>query len=204
MEIIEYYYALASPWSFIGHKTLINISNSNNLKIDPIIIDYEEMFKIMGTVPLPKRPAIRKSYRLIDIQRWADFRKVPLNIEPKYYKGEIEEPNEREAALMVTAAKTEGLNSLRLAYAISRALWVEDRFPFSTNELISIADSEGFDGEFLWTQAQNKNTKINYKKNTTHSVERGVFGMPFYIFRNQPYWGQDKLEILEYKITQKN
>ena len=65
---------------------------------------------------------------------------------PVFYRGETEEPDEREAALMVTAAKAAGLDSLRLAHAISRALWAEERFPFRPDELRAIAAAEGFDG----------------------------------------------------------
>ncbi len=29
------------------------------------------------------------------------------------------------------------------------------------------------------------------------AVERGVFGAPFYIYKEQPFWGQDRLDMLE-------
>ena len=123
METLEYYYALASPWSFIGNHKLIEIAATHDLTIDPIIIDYDEMFRAADTIPLPQRPILRKKYRLIDLKRWADFRNVEFNVEPEFYEGEVEEPNEREGACMVVAAKEAGLDSLRLAHAISRALW---------------------------------------------------------------------------------
>ena len=127
METIEYYYALASPWSFLGNQKLIEIADAHNLQIDPIIIDYDEMFAAAKTVPLPDRPTLRKKYRLVDLRRWAAFRGVTFNAEPKFYQGEVEEPNERDGALMVVAAKEAGLDSLKLAHAISRALWAEER-----------------------------------------------------------------------------
>ena len=201
MKTIEYYYALASPWSFLGNGKLLQIAERFDLTIDPIIIDYDEMFEAAETVPLPSRPRLRKQYRLIDLKRWGDFRKVPINAEPKFYEGEVEEPNEREAALMVVAAKLEGLDSLKLAHAISRALWVEERFPFVREELITIANAEGFEGEALLEKAQEDATAAAYSDNTQASIERGAFGMPFYIVDEEPYWGQDRLELLEYRLA---
>ena len=201
METLEYYYALASPWSFIGNLKLIEIAAAHNLTIDPIIIDYDEMFRVAETVPLPKRPILRKKYRLIDLKRWADFRKVEFNAEPKFYEGEVEEPNERDGACMVVAAKEAGLDSLRLAHAISRALWAEERFPFTKDELIQIANTEGFDGDELWEKTKDESIVLAYQANTQKSIERGVFGMPFYIVRDQPYWGQDRLELLEHQLN---
>ena len=201
MKTIEYYYALASPWSFLGNKKLLQIAERFDLTIDPIIIDYDEMFEAAETVPLPKRPRLRKQYRLIDLKRWGDFRKVPINAEPKFYEGEVEEPNEREAALMVVAAKLEGLDSLKLAHAISRALWVEERFPFVREELITIANAEGFEGEALLEKAHEDATSAAYSDNTQASIERGAFGMPLYIVDEEPYWGQDRLELLEHRLA---
>ena len=162
MKTIEYYYALASPWSFLGNEKLVQIAERFDLTIDPIIIDYDEMFEAAETVPLPRRPRLRKQYRLIDLKRWGDFRQVPINAEPKFYEGEVEEPNEREAALMVVAAKLEGLDSLKLAHAISRALWVEERFPFVREELITIANAEGFEGAALLENAHADATAAAY------------------------------------------
>ena len=201
MDVIEYYYALASPWSFIGNGKLQEIADEFGLKIDPIIIDYDEMFTAAETVPLPKRPRLRKEYRLVDLKRWAAFRNVTFNVEPQFYQGEVEEPNERDGALMVVAAKEAGLDSLKLAHAFSRALWAEQRFPFVCDELIAIATAEGFDGEVLWERSRSDAIEESYANNTRQSIDRNVFGMPFYIVDGQPYWGQDRLELIEYQLS---
>lgn len=195
--VIEYYYALASPWSYLGNDMLRTIATRHAVEIDPVIIDYDRMFDAAGTIPLPKRPPLRKSYRLIELKRWSDFRGVPLNPQPRFYRGEVEEPDERQGALMVTAAQQAGLDSLRLAHAIQRALWAEERSPFSSEELRAIADAEGFDGQALLDAVSTTDTEHAYQEQTERSVERNVFGMPFYIFEDEPFWGQDRLELLE-------
>ena len=68
MKTIEYYYALASPWSFLGNGKLLQIAERFDLTIDPIIIDYGEMFEAAETVPL-QGDASRKQYRLINLKR---------------------------------------------------------------------------------------------------------------------------------------
>ena len=194
---IEYYYALASPWSYLSNAALRSIAERYQVPIDPYIIDYDQMFVAAGTVPLPKRPPLRKSYRLVELRRWSEIRSAPLNPEPRFCRGEVEEPDEREAALLVTAAKALGLDSLRLAHALSRARWAEERFPFQTPEMMAICESEGFDAERLRARAAQPGTEAEYQRATERSIVRGVFGMPFYIFRDEPFWGQDRLELLE-------
>ena len=200
---IEYYYALASPWSYLGNKALWQIAADTGAKIDPVIIEYEHMFAAAGTIPLPQRPSLRKAYRLIELQRWREIRDVPLNPEPRFYRGEVEEPDERLAALMVTAAKMAGHDSLKLGHAISRALWAEERFPFRTEELHAIADAEGFDGAALLDAAQRDETAQAYAAATQRSITRSVFGMPFYIVNDEPFWGQDRIELLERAVRKR-
>ena len=194
---IEYYYALASPWSYLGNGRLLRIASGHGAAIDPFIIDYDPVFTATGTVPLPGRPRVRKAYRLVELARWSRFRGVPLNPEPRFYRGETEEPDERQAALMVTAAKGAGLDSLRLAHAISRALWAEERFPFRPDELLAIAEAEGFDGPALLDAAERPETARAYEAATRQAVRLDVFGMPFYRLDGEPFWGQDRLEFLE-------
>lgn len=196
-DVVEYYYALASPWAYIGNAKLETIVEAAGKKLDPIIIDYDQMFEASGTLPLPKRPPLRKAYRLIELARWSKKREVPLNPEPPLYTGETEEPDELLGALMVTALKMNGGNSLSFAHAISRALWTEGRFPFTRSELESIATAEGLDYQNLIKNAESEETKQTYINQTKQAVDRGVFGMPFYIYRQEPFWGQDRLEMLE-------
>ena len=196
-RVIEYYFALASPWSYLGNDRLREIAAARDATIDPIIVDYDRMFAAAGTIPLPERPPLRKAYRLVELRRWSASRGVPLVPEPRYYSGEVEEPDERIAALMVTAAKAVGEDSLTLAHAISRALWAEERFPFVRTELLSIAAANGYDGPSLLAAAEEPETVRLYEDQTGQAIARGVFGMPFYIFRDEPFWGQDRLEMLE-------
>ena len=194
---IEYYFALASPWSYLGNDRLRAIAAAHDAVIDPVIVDYDRMFSAAGTIPLPKRPALRKAYRLVELRRWSAWRGVALVAEPRHYRGEVEEPDERLAALMVTAARAAGEDALALAHAISRALWVEERFPFVRTELLSIAEENGFDGTSLLAAAEEPESARLYERQTDQAIARGVFGMPFYIFRDEPFWGQDRLEMLQ-------
>ena len=196
-QTIEYYYALASPWSYLGNDRLRAIAAAHGAAIDPVIVDYDRMFAAAGTIPLPERPPLRKAYRLVELRRWSAWRGVPLVPEPRHYRGEVEEPDERLAALMVTAAKAAGEDSLTLAHAIGRALWAEERFPFVRSELLSIAQAIGFDGPSLLAAAEQPETARLYESQTERAIARGVFGMPFYIWRDEPFWGQDRLEMLE-------
>lgn len=199
---IEYFYALASPWSFLGQRELLRIAARHGAEVVPILVDYDHMFEAAGTVPLPKRPQARKDYRQVELRRWSAFRQVPLNPRPRFYNGEVSEPDESEAARMVVAALRAGLDGLGLSYAIMRAVWAEERFPFERGELLAIAGALGMDGAALLAQAETPAIRAAYEANTAHAIRRGVFGMPTYIVdEGDIFWGQDRLEMLDWCLA---
>ena len=46
-RLIEYYYALASPWSYLGNDKLREIAQRYSLQIDPIIVDYDAQVMVV-------------------------------------------------------------------------------------------------------------------------------------------------------------
>tara|TARA_Y100001934_G_scaffold68669_1_gene85153 strand:- start:231 stop:416 length:186 start_codon:yes stop_codon:yes gene_type:complete len=57
------------------------------------------------------------------------------------------------------------------------------------------------DGQALLKEAETDAIRELYEQQTKQSIARGVFGMPFYIYRDEPFWGQDRLELLEAAIA---
>ncbi len=47
------------------------------------------------------------------------------------------------------------------------------------------------------TLAKSEKVSKIYTDNTEEAVEKNVFGAPTYIFNNELFWGQDRLEFLE-------
>ena len=43
-RIIEYYFALASPWSYLGNDRLRAVAAANDAAIDPVIVYRDEPF----------------------------------------------------------------------------------------------------------------------------------------------------------------
>ena len=176
------------------------------MTIDPIVVDYDKMFAATGTIPLPERPPLRKAYRLVELRRWSTWRGVPLVPEPRWhYRGEVEEPDERIAALMVTAAMAAGEDSLTLARSRHQPGALGGRaIPLRSHGIAFDRDGERvrrFAVRPSSPRRMNRRrfacTRAQILNQTEQAIARGVFGMPFYIFRGEPFWGQDRLEMLE-------
>lgn len=192
MKQVDYYFTLASPWSYLGHERLIAIARRTDTAIAFKPIDHGRAFPAAGTLRLKDRPPARKAYRLFELKRWRDHLKIPLVIEPKYFP-----VDDRLAARMVVAACQAGYDAAALSLAFMRAVWVQEQNIADPETLDHIAGTIGFVGASLRASAETIEVQAAYDANTEEAIARQVFGLPFYIYRDEPFWGQDRLDFLE-------
>ena len=189
-----------SPWTFLGHKKVNEISKKNNCELDIMPVNYGEIFPVSGGLPVHKRPLQRQKYRLQELKRWSEFLKIKLNPEPKHFPSRSLLPS--KVIISVKILNFENVNDI--AYAIMEGLWIKElniddpknlkkiltRFIKTADEVIDFSDSKQVEKEM------NKLTK--------EAIDLAVFGAPTYILDNQIYWGQDRLDFLERYIKRKN
>ena len=52
----------------------------------------------------------------------------------------------------------------------------------------------------LQTKSNSEEVKNIYLSNSNDAINKGVFGAPSFIFNNELFWGQDRLDFLEDKL----
>ena len=67
-------------------------------------------------------------------------------------------------------------------------------------ELAAVLAECGLDAERL-AQAQDAQTKALYAQHTREAVDAGVFGAPSYVVHGEIFWGQDRLDFAERRLT---
>jgi 2-hydroxychromene-2-carboxylate isomerase len=77
------------------------------------------------------------------------------------------------------------------------ACWVQERDIADPDTLVQIANEQGRKGAELLAASQLSETKALYDRYTEEAIASGVFGAPVYIYRDEPFWGQDRLEFLD-------
>ena len=193
MITIEYFMSPGSPWSFLGHKRFIEIVNRFNVNVNMYPVNYGEIFPLSGGVPVSKRPIQRQSIRLQELKRWGDFLKISLNPEPKFFPSKSLLPS-----LIIIASQLKKTNqAFDLANNIMSALWVENLNIDDEDTLINILKKMDLDADEILNYAKTKECEDAMKSGTRLAIEKGVFGAPTYIYNNELFWGQDRLDFLE-------
>ncbi len=189
---IDYYFTLASPFSYLGHRRLGEIARRHGAAVRLKPIDLSQVFPLSGGLPLARRAPQRQAYRLIELRRWSAHLGVPLNPQPRYFPVQ-----DGLARLMVIAADHQGRDAWGLTEALMHAVWADERDIADETTLIAVAESCGFGGRDLLAQAGRPETTAALDAYTAEAIDRQVFGVPSYVLRGELFWGQDRLDFLD-------
>ena len=197
-EFIDYYDSMSSPWTYLGHLRFVKLAHRFGLTIRHKPMDLLKVWSVSGGLPLKQRAQQRQAYRHQELRRWRELLQMPCNLEPAHHP-----VADRRACYMVIAAMRRGLDWSTLSYAILRAVWAEDRDIADHATLVAIANENGMDGKALLAATEDAAVQAEYQSNTEEAIRIGVFGAPTYVFDGELFWGQDRLQMLEWRLTQK-
>jgi 2-hydroxychromene-2-carboxylate isomerase len=192
MQTVRYFLTPVSPWTYLGHDRFVAMARRHGAKVLVRPCDLGRVFPVSGGVPLAKRAPQRQAYRLHELARWRDHVGVPLNIHPKHFPV----PADLAAKAIIAADLAAGTDAaLGLAGALMRACWAEERDVSDASTVSAIVAAQGLDAAALAAKADE--AARLFDAYTDEAVERQVFGAPFYVVGDEPFWGQDRLEFVE-------
>lgn len=188
---IDYFLTPSSPWTYLGHGRFAEMAKRHGAAVAVKPVDYGVIFPQSGGLPLAKRAPQRQAYRLAELARWRDFLKLPLNAKPKFF------PVDPGPAACLICAAPEAAR-MALAEDFLRAVWAEEKNIADAGMIAEIAARHGI-ADAAAAVARGKAT---YESNTQEALARQVFGAPTYLYRDEPFWGQDRLEFLDRALAQ--
>ncbi len=191
-KTVTYYLSPASPYCYLGGQRIAQIAAAADTEVAVKSIDTGRVFAATGGLPLPKRHPARRAYRLVELARWRDHLGLAMHIEPAHFPvdGDL-------ASRVIVAARQAELGPLDLANAILRAVWEQERDIADAETEARIIEEAGLDAEGIVEAAAGDNVGRELEANTDGAIAAGVFGVPWLVYREVPYWGQDRLEFLE-------
>jgi 2-hydroxychromene-2-carboxylate isomerase len=193
MKQIDYFFTPVSPFTYLGHDRFVAIAGKHGASIAVKPVDLGKVFSVSGGLPLKQRTPQRQAYRIFELKRWRDLLDAPLNLHPKFFpvSGDL------ASKWILAAVEKSARDALKLAGAVMRAVWVEERDVSVGPTLSAIASEQGFDAALLASQAAAAEIGARYAALTQEAIDRQVFGAPTYIYRDEPFWGQDRLDFLD-------
>jgi 2-hydroxychromene-2-carboxylate isomerase len=196
---VDYYFTPISPFVYLGHERFLEIAARHGATIDVKPVDYGRIFPASGGLPLKQRAAQRQAYRLHELKRWSAHLGKPLNLTPKFFPVSADKASKWIIATQAGDADAlpHGADALRLAGALLRGVWAEERDISDEATLASIAREQRLDPSILAARAAAPVSASRYDALTQEAIDRQIFGAPTYVYRDEPFWGQDRLDFLD-------
>lgn len=195
---IDYYFAPQSPWTYLGHQRFADMARRAGAVVNVLPVDLGKVFPVSGGLPLPKRAPQRQAYRLVELKRFSEWLKLPLNLQPKYFPV----PGDAGARLILVTDLQHGTEAaMRLAGRLMAAVWAEqlDINDLATrHELLQRSELP----LTLEAAAQHAAVQARYEAATQQAIDAGIFGAPSYVIEGELFWGQDRLDFVERRLAQ--
>lgn len=193
---IDYYFWVLSDWAYFGGPRLASIGERHGVTINYFPIKMPYVYARTGGILLSQRSKQRQDYRLAELRRWQVKLGMPINEPPRYGT-----TNEDLASGLIIAAKRDGQPVERISHDILKAAWVEELDVASPDVLLTLANRTLTNASRLLEEAGSHSVQDEFTRYSDDAIEKGVFGSPFYLFEDDIFWGQDRLEFLEEAVV---
>ena len=189
---LVYYFTLQSPWSYLGHAPLMDIVRQHDIRLVWKPMNLARVFPESGGLPLAKRHPKRQNYREIELQRWRAVRTLPLNLRPAFrHLGSA--PADR----VVVALAEMGRDPDPFVGRAYPAMWAEDADLTDETTLKRLLEAAGDPVDVVLEHSKSQVVADIYEANSVEALDAGAFGAPTYVLDGEPFWGQDRLDLLE-------
>ena len=188
---IDFYFDFSSPYGYFASMRIDGIAAIYGREViwRPILLGA--VFKITGQQPLPSIP-LKGNYAKHDLDRTARLLRVPFRFPTRFPIG-AQAPSR---AFYYMHDRDRDM-AVKLAQALYRAYFAEDRDISSPEVTASVASTLGLDREALLAALGDAAVKDRLRSEVDAAIARGVFGSPYVVIDGEPFWGADRLDQVE-------
>jgi 2-hydroxychromene-2-carboxylate isomerase len=188
---IAFWFDFSSPYGYIASELIGDVAARFGRTVDwhPILLG--PIFKAVGTAPLIMLP-IKGEYSKRDFDRMARYHGVPYRLPEKFPVG-----TQVAARAFYLIADGDAAMAREFAKRIYRAYFSQGRDIADPAVVLTIAAEAGADTAALVEPLKGEAIKERMKVEVENAMKAGVFGSPYFLLDGEPFWGVDRIPVLE-------
>ena len=188
---IEFWFDFSSPYSYLAAEKIDALAASYQRIVHwrPVLLGA--VFQVTNAAPLVNLP-LKGNYSVRDFSRSARYLNLPFTMPSKFPL-----PTQLAARTYYWLCERDVGMAHDFARAIFRALFVHDRDISDLAVVCDVAASMGLDADTVSLAVAQPEVKARLKNETDAAILKGVFGAPFFMVGDEPFWGVDRLPQLE-------
>lgn len=195
-DSIDYFFTTISPFTYLGHQGLMDIARKHGKQVNLRPVALGTVWENSGSVPLGQRSPARQRYRLVELQRFAEYRGVKLNPKPAFFPASPE-----RADLSCVAITLSGADASGFVLRVCQSVWADERDIADEGVLADLLEAEGHDAEAVLKASKGPDAIAARDRNNEAAIAADAIGAPTYVYKGETFWGQDRLELLDAMIA---
>ena len=205
---VDVYWSFRSPYSYLAVPRLRELSETYDVDVRmrpvyPLAVRSEGFFTKQDPLFVP--------YLVRDVRRLGDFLGLPLawpNPDPVVIganlNGAAEQPH-LDLLMPLGVIASHKPQAMAFYDEVSRLIWSGQDMPWNEGDKLARAIARaGLDMNELQAEAAGKTAEIAAEIEANQEAHRaaGHWGVPTMVFENEPFFGQDRLDVLVWRLKQ--
>ena len=188
---IDFWFDFSSPYGYIASELIGDVAARHGRAVNwrPILLG--PIFKAVGTSPLTLLP-IKGEYSKHDFARMARFHKVSFRLPEKFPVG-----TQVATRAFYLIDDDDAARARDFAHRVYRAYFAEGADVADPALVMKLADDAGADCPALAEALKGEAIKERVKALVDHAMKSGVFGSPHFVVDGEPFWGVDRIPVME-------
>jgi len=190
---IEFYFDCSSPWTYLAFVEILPLSQRHNVEIiwKPILVGGVFNSVNQDVYQFRENPNVLKlEYSANDLSLWAKHRDINIS-KPKIFP--VNSVKAMRGCLFAMQK-----NCLPLfAQKIFDAYWRRGLDISNEAIIIEIAEEAGLSPQDFKQYIYSQEAKDLLMSNSAELIEKKGFGSPTFFYRDQMFFGNDRLHLLE-------
>ena len=188
---IEFWFDFASGYAYFAALEIEELAARHGRTVLWRPFTLGAAFKVTGAQGLSRTP-LKREYARHDWERLARLKGVPFNLPADH-------PRVGLPALRAFYAvdRKDPRAAARLAKHIIVGYFQDGLDTDDPNAVAGLASALGLDPDLILTGITDPEIKVVARRHGEEAVARGVFGSPWIFVDGEPFWGHDRLPMVE-------
>ncbi len=188
---IEFWFDYSSPYGFLASEKIGEIAARHGRAVDWRPFLMGAVFKVTGTQPLVDVP-MKGDYTRHDMARAARALGIRFTVPAGF-------PFMSVGACRASywAKDRDPVKAQALMQGLYRKAWSEGGDISHPGAVVAQAEAAGFDGQEVEAAMNDAAVKDRLRAEVDAGMAKGVFGSPFFFVDGEPFWGHDRLAMVD-------
>ena len=189
MTEIDFWFSIGSTYTYLSVNRIAEVAKKENLSINWKPFSVRKIMMDMDNIPFtPPSKKVKSDYMWRDIERRAKFYGFEAKVPAPYPLKEFDLANQ---IAILGMNEDWGVDYVIITY---KRWFQQGKEPATEPNISEILNELKLNKDETLKNANSEDIKSQYLQNTDIAYKLGVFGSPTFVYKDEVFWGDDRLE----------